>query len=217
MVYDWFEERLEVQSIVDDVLSKFVPLHVNIFYCFGGVVFTMFLLQAISGFCMLVYYRPNVSEAFYSVFYIMFNVNLGWFIRFLHRWSSSLIILSLIVHLSRVYISGGFKKPRELTWLSGCLLVIISVLFGVTGYSLPWDQLGFWACKIVTSVPESLNELYLGLGYFIVLALRGGTSVTQYTLSRLFVIHTVLLPLVCGLLILIHFLLIRKQGISGPL
>ena len=116
LLCDWFEERLELQSISDDILSKFVPAHVNTFYCFGGLVFTSFLVQLSTGFSLTLYYRPTVIEAYSSVQSVVSKVNLGWLIRSTHRWSSGTMVLTLILHVSRVYLTGGFKKPRELIW-----------------------------------------------------------------------------------------------------
>ena len=183
-VYDWFEERLEVQAIADDISSKYVPPHVNIFYCFGGIVFTCFLVQVATGFAMTFYYRPSVVDAFASVEYIMTSVNFGWLIRSIHRWSASMMVM-----------------------------MVVTVSFGVTGYSLPWDQVGFWACKIVTGVPAAVPVV----GPPLVLILRGGESVGQSTLTRFYSAHTFVLPLAAAVLMLTHFLMIRKQGISGPL
>merc|ERR1719161_3093528 len=121
----------------------------------------------------------------------------------------------LILHVSRVYLAGGYKKPREATWITGVVLAILTISFGVTGYSLPWDQVAFWACKIVTATPEAVDELIPGLGSSLVLLLRSGYSVTQYTLTRLYSIHTLLLPSLTLVLLLVHFILLRKQGISG--
>nr|QUE28448.1 PetB [Porphyrostromium boryanum]QUE28672.1 PetB [Porphyrostromium japonicum]QUE29811.1 PetB [Erythrotrichia carnea] len=212
-VYDWFEERLEIQAIADDITSKYVPPHVNIFYCFGGIVFTCFIMQVASGFAMTFYYRPTVAEAFSSVEYIMTSVNLGWLIRSVHRWSASMMVLTMILHSFRVYLTGGFKRPRELTWVTGVLLAVLTVSFGVTGYSLPWDQVGFWAVKIVTGVPDAIPVV----GTNIVELLRGGVSVGQGTLTRFYSLHTFVLPLLTAVVMLAHFLMIRKQGISGPL
>nr|YP_009369886.1 cytochrome b6 [Boldia erythrosiphon]ARO90574.1 cytochrome b6 [Boldia erythrosiphon] len=212
-VYDWFEERLEIQAIGDDITSKYVPPHVNIFYCLGGIVLVCFIMQVVSGFAMTFYYRPTVAEAFSSVEYIMTDVNFGWLIRSIHRWSASMLVLMMILHSFRVYLTGGFKKPRELTWVTGVLLAVLTVSFGVTGYSLPWDQVGFWAVKIVTGVPEAIPVIGSGL----VELLRGGVSVGQGTLTRFYSIHTLLLPLLTIIVMLMHFLMIRKQGISGPL
>jgi len=212
-VYDWFQERLEIQAIADDITSKYVPPHVNIFYCLGGITLTCFIVQVATGFAMTFYYRPTVTEAFASVQYIMTEVNFGWLIRSVHRWSASMMVLNMILHVCRVYLTGGFKKPRELTWVTGVALASVTVSFGVTGYSLPWDQVGYWACKIVTGVPEAIPVV----GSLIVGVLRGGVSVGQGTLTRFYSAHTFVLPVVAAVLMLTHFVMIRNQGISGPL
>jgi cytochrome b6 len=212
-IYNWFEERLEIQAIADDISSKYVPPHVNIFYCFGGITFVCFLVQVATGFAMTFYYRPSVADAFASIEYMMTQVNSGWLIRSIHRWSASMMVLMMILHVFRVYLTGGFKKPRELTWVTGVILASVTVSFGVTGYSLPWDQIGYWACKIVTGVPEAIPVV----GGNLVELLRGGTSVGQGTLTRFYSLHTFVLPLITAVFMLAHFLMIRKQGISGPL
>ena len=211
-VYDWFEERLEIQAIADDITSKYVPPHVNIFYCLGGITPTRFLVQVATGFAMTFYHRPTVTEAFYSVQYTMTEVNFGWLIRSVHRWSASMMVLMMILHVFRVYLTGGFKKPRELTWVTGVILAVSTVSFGVTGYSLPWDQIGYWAVKIVTGVPEAIPLV----GSSLVELLRGSASVGQSTLTRFYSLHTFVLPLLTAVFMLMHFLMIRKQGISGP-
>ena len=212
-VYDWFQERLEIQAIADDITSKYVPPHVNIFYCLGGITLTCFIVQVATGFAMTFYYRPTVTEAFASVDFIMTEVNFGWLIRSVHRWSASMMVLNMILHVCRVYLTGGFKKPRELTWVTGVALASVTVSFGVTGYSLPWDQVGYWACKIVTGVPDAVPIV----GGLLVQVLRGGVSVGQSTLTRFYSAHTFVLPVVAVVLMLTHFVMIRKQGISGPL
>ena len=212
-VYDWFQERLEIQAIADDITSKYVPPHVNIFYCLGGITLTCFIVQVATGFAMTFYYSPTVTEAFASVQYIMTEVNFGWLIRSVHRWSASMMVLNMILHVCRVYLTGGFKKPRELTWVTGVALASVTVSFGVTGYSLPWDQVGYWACKIVTGVPDAIPVV----GGLVVGLLRGGVSVGQSTLTRFYSAHTFVLPVVAAVLMLTHFVMIRKQGISGPL
>ena len=217
LIYDWCEERLEIQSIADDILAKFVPAHVNIFYCLGGILLVSFIFQGGSGFALTIYYQPTVVEAFPSLQLILYHVNLGWFIKSIHRWSSGVIEVILILHIARVYLTGGFKKPRELIWITGIILGSTTVSFGVTGYSLPWDQVGYWACKIITAVPEALDKITVGIGEISVLTLRGGFSVNQSTLTRLYSIHTFVLPLVTLILVIIHFSILRKQGISGPL
>jgi cytochrome b6 len=211
--FKWFDERLDIQALDDDISSKYVPPHVNIFYCLGGVTLVCFLIQFATGFAMTFYYKPTVAEAFTSVQYIMTDVSFGWLIRSIHRWSASMMVLMMILHVFRVYLTGGFKKPRELTWITGVILGVITVSFGVTGYSLPWDQLGYWAVNIVSGVPEAIPVV----GSTIVELMRGGTGVGQSTLSRFYSLHTFVLPWLIAVFMLAHFLMIRKQGISGPL
>ena len=211
--FQWFNERLEIQAISDDISSKYVPPHVNIFYCFGGITLTCFLIQFATGFCMTFYYKPNVAEAFTSVQYLMNEVSFGWLIRSIHRWSASMMVLMLILHSFRVYLTGGFKNPRELTWITGVTMAVLTVSFGVTGYSLPWDQVGYWAVKIVSGVPAAIPIV----GDQMVELLRGDVSVGQATLTRFYSLHTFVLPWLIAVFMLLHFLMIRKQGISGPL
>merc|ERR1712209_359424 len=176
-------------GIADDISSKYVPPHVNIFYCIGGITFTCFLVQVATGFAMTFYYRPTVSEAFASVQYIMTEVNFGWLIRSIHRWSASMMVLMMILHVCRVYLTGGFKKPRELTWVTGVIMAIC------------------------TGIPDAIPVV----GPSLVEILRGGVGVGQGTLTRFYSLHTFVMPLLTSVFMLIHFLMIRKQGISGPL
>jgi cytochrome b6 len=162
---------------------------------------------------MTFYYKPTVAEAFTSVQYIMNEVNFGWLIRSIHRWSASMMVLMMILHIFRVYLTGGFKKPRELTWVVGVMLAVTTVSFGVTGYSLPWDQVGYWAVNIVSGVPAAIPVV----GDQLVTLMRGSESVGQATLTRFYSLHTFVLPWIIAVLLLAHFLMIRKQGISGPL
>ncbi|KAK2646540.1 hypothetical protein Ddye_021735, partial [Dipteronia dyeriana] len=158
-VYNWFEEHLEIQAIADDITSIYVPPHVNIFYCLGGITLTCFLVQFATGFAMIFYHRPTITEAFASVQYIMTEANFGWLIRSVHRWSASMMVLMIILHAFLVYLTSGFKKPSELTWLIGVVLAVLTTSFGITGYSLPWDQIGYLAVKIVTGVSEVIPIL----------------------------------------------------------
>ena len=211
--FQWFQERLEIQAISDDITSKYVPPHVNIFYCLGGITLVCFLIQFATGFAMTFYYKPTVAEAFTSIQYIMNEVSFGWLIRSIHRWSASMMVLMMILHIFRVYLTGGFKKPRELTWVTGVVLAVITVTFGVTGYSLPWDQVGYWAVKIVSGVPAAVPVV----GDLVVELMRGGESVGQATLTRFYSLHIFVLPWSIAVFMLAHFLMVRKQGISGPL
>ena len=145
--YEWFDERLDLQGIVDDITEKYVPPHVNIFYCLGGLTFTCFIVQVATRFAMTFFYTPTVERAYRSVQTLLTTVHFRWLIRSVHRWSASMMVLTMILHIFRVYLTGGFKKPRELTWITRVLLAVLTVSFGVTGYSLPWDQV---AIPIIT-------------------------------------------------------------------
>ena len=177
----------------------------------------MFLLQVVTGMSLTMAYSPTVMSAFTSVSFITYHTHLGWTIRTLHRWCGSSMVCVLIQHKTHTYLTGGLKRPRELIWITGIILAVIIISFGVTGYTLPWDQLGYWACKIVTLVPEALDTLVPGIGLALVLILRGGFSIRSGRLSRLYSIHTFLLPIISLVLIVSHFSMLRKQGISGPL
>jgi cytochrome b6 len=155
---------------------------------------------------MTFYYRLTVTEDFASVQYLMTEVNFGWLIRSIHRWSASMMVLMIILHVFRVYLTGGFKKPHELTWVTGVILGVLTISFGVTGYSLPWDQIGYWAVKIVTGVPEAIPVI----GSPLVELLRGIVSMGQSTLTHFYSLHTFILPLLTAVFMPMHFLMIRK-------
>ncbi|KAL4179638.1 hypothetical protein AMTRI_Chr13g88290 [Amborella trichopoda] len=140
---------------------------------------------------MIFYYRPIVTEAFTSVHYIMIEVNFGWLIRLVHRWLASMMVPMMILHVFHVYLIGGFKIPRDFTWIMGVVLAVLTASFGLTGYSLPRDKIGYWAAKIMTSVPKAISIIGLPLVEF----LRGSASVGQSTLTRFYSLHTFVLPL----------------------
>ena len=211
---DWVEKRLPVMDSYKKHLSEYpMPKSFNFWYLFGSLAMLVLVNQILTGIWLTMNYTPTGEGAYASVEYIMTSVNFGWLIRSIHRWSASMMVMMMVLHVFRVYLTGGFKKPRELTWVTGVILAVVTVSFGVTGYSLPWDQVGFWACKIVTGVPAAVPIV----GPPLVLVLRGGESVGQSTLTRFYSAHTFVLPLAAAVLMLTHFLMIRKQGISGPL
>ena len=210
----WIDERFPLSSFIKNHLTEYyAPKNFNFWYFFGALALFVFVMQILTGIFLTMHYKPDAAQAFASVEYIMTSVNFGWLIRSVHRWSASMTVMMMVLHVFRVYLTGGFKKPRELTWVTGVILAVVTVSFGVTGYSLPWDQVGFWACKIVTGVPAAVPVI----GPPLVLVLRGGESVGQSTLTRFYSAHTFVLPLAAAVLMLTHFLMIRKQGISGPL
>jgi cytochrome b6 len=213
LVFDWFDERLDLQDIAEDVSSKYVPPHVNIFYCLRRLTLTCFIVQVATGFAMTFYYSPNIANAYISVENIMTKINFGWLIRSIHRWSASMMVLTMILHVFRVYLTGRFKRPRELTWISRVILRVLTVSFRVTGYSLPYDQIRYWAAKIVSGVPDAVPVV----GGTLVELIRGSASIRQATLTRFYSLHTFVLPWITTIFLLFHFVMIRKQRISGPL
>ena len=217
MSFTWFEERHEGQTLVDDVVTKHVPPHIGLFYCLGGIVFMALVAQFTSGLVLTFYFTPTVDDAYLSVEPLELSRHSGQLFGSVHRWASNLMLLAILLHLSRVYLTGGLKKPRELTWVSGALLSFLALSFGVSGYSLPWDEIGFWALQVVSAVPETTDDFLPGVGSSIVCPIRGGFSIGQETLNRAFTAHTLTLPAGAAIVSLLHFLLIRKQSVSGPL
>jgi len=207
----------EGQTLVDDVVTKHVPPHIGLFYCLGGIVFMALVAQFTSGLVLTFYFTPTVDDAYLSVEPLELSRHSGQLFGSVHRWASNLMLLAILLHLSRVYLTGGLKKPRELTWVSGALLSFLALSFGVSGYSLPWDEIGFWALQVVSAVPETTDDFLPGVGSSIVCPIRGGFSIGQETLNRAFTAHTLTLPAGAAIVSLLHFLLIRKQSVSGPL
>ncbi|KAJ0773671.1 putative cytochrome b/b6, di-heme cytochrome, transmembrane, cytochrome b6, PetB [Helianthus annuus] len=148
---------------------------------------------------MTFYYRPTVTDAFASVRYIMTEANFGWLIRSVHRWSASMMVLMMILHVFR-YRCGSV------------VLAVLTASFGVTGYSLPWDQIGYWAVKIVTGVPDAIPVI----GSPLVKLLRGSASVGQSTLTRFYSLHTFVLPLLTAVFMLMHFPMVRGSLLLLP-
>ncbi len=212
-VVDWVQERIDIRgalSFLSDNFRKPVPRHANFLYTFGSIALFIFALQAITGILMLVYYKPTISEAYDSVHYIHETVPFGWLIRQIHVWGANLMVFVVIVHMVKTYFYGAYKKPREITWVFGILLLGLVLGFGFTGYLLPWDQLAFWATTVGTEAPGSIPVL----GPLVRELLRGQTEVGQATLGRFFVAHVILLPFLFGGTVAVHLLLIRYLGTS---
>nr|UFP91584.1 cytochrome b6 [Selaginella erythropus] len=211
-VYDRFEERPEIQSIADDITSKHVPPHVNTPHRLGGITPTCFPVQVATGSATTSHHRPTATEALGPVRYTMTEVNFGWFIRSVHRWPASTMVSMMIPHASRVYLTGGSKKPRESTRVTGVVLAAPTVSLGVTGHPSPWDQIGHRAVKIVTGVPEAIPVI----GSPSVELPRGSVSVGQSTSTRFHSSHTSASPPLTAAFMPMHSPMIRKQGIPGP-
>ena len=211
---DWTEERFHLKEPLGKVLSKPVPMFATAwYYCLGGISFALFGVLGITGIMLAFYYQPTPEGAYASIQYIENEVLFGSSIRAIHHWSANGMVVVVIAHMLRVFITGAFKPPRELNWMSGVFLLVITLAFGLTGYLLPWDQTAFWASTVATEIAGAEP----GIGNLALVFLRGGWEVTAVTLSRFFALHVLVLPAVIILFLVAHFFMIRRQGIARPL
>jgi quinol-cytochrome oxidoreductase complex cytochrome b subunit len=212
-MYAWLDERLDLAGLTAPLRHKTVPVHYHTYwYYLGGITLFLFMIQVATGILLLLYYRPGVNEAFESVQYIMTRVQFGWLIRSIHSWAANLMVFTAFVHMFSVLFLRAYRKPRELTWISGMLLLFLVMGFGFSGYLLPWNQLAFFATKVGTDIARQVPVI----GPAITVFLRGGEEVTGATLSRFFGFHVALLPGISVLLVGIHLFLIQRQGMSVP-
>lgn len=210
----WLDERLGTDALAKMAHKKEVPIHRHeIWYYFGGMTLFLFVVQVATGIMLLLYYRPSAENAFESVQFIITEVQFGWLIRSVHSWSANLLIAALFVHMFSVYFLKAYRSPREITWLSGAVLLFIALGFGFSGYLLPWNKLAYSATKVGTEIAGVVPVV----GRFLVRFLRGGDDVTGATLTRFFGFHVAVLPAMTTALLAIHVLLVQKHGMSVPL
>src|SRR6478752_4968455 len=210
----WLNDRLGLASIRALIDHKTVPVHsATMWYYFGGITLFLFIIQVMTGVLLLLYYRPSATEAYESVQFIVTKVEFGWLIRNIHSWSANLLIAAAFAHLFSVFLLKSYRKPRELTWVSGMLLLFLMLGFGFSGYLLPWNELSFFATKVGTGIAGSVPLA----GPFLLRLLRGGDDVTGATLSRFFGMHVAVLPAVSTALVALHLLFVQRQGMSVPL
>jgi cytochrome b6 len=209
----WFEERFGLADVRKFLAHKTVPVHsATIWYYFGGITLFLFVIQVLTGILLLLYYRPTTSEAYESVQFIMTRVRYGWLVRSIHSWSANLMILAAFIHMFSVVFLRSFRRPREVTWLSGIVLLGLSLAFGFSGYLLPWNTISYFATKVGTDMAASLPWIGEPLARF----LRGGDEVGGATLTRFFGFHVAVLPGITTLALLLHLALVQKFGISSP-
>jgi len=212
-VLGWLDDRLHLDALRGAADHKTVPVHrYSVIYYFGGMTLFFFAVQVATGILLMLYYRPSAENAFESVEFLMTSVPFGWLIRSLHSWSANLMVLSAFVHLATVYFAKGYRPPREVTWITGCLLFFLTLGFGFSGYLLPWNQLAFFATKVGTEIAGAVP----GVGDWLVRFLRGGDRVTGATLSRFYGWHVAILPALTTALLVVHVLLVQVHGMSVP-
>jgi cytochrome b6 len=212
-VRKWIDDRFGLNELMKFVHHKTVPQHsYSYWYFLGGMTLFLFVIQVMTGILLLLYYRPSPDNAYESVQYIMAHVRFGWLIRSIHSWSANLMVLTAFAHMFSVFFLKAYRKPRELTWLSGMLLLFIVLGFGFSGYLLPWNTLSFFATKVGTDIAGQVPFV----GHWIMVFLRGGEDVTGATLTRFFGFHVAVLPGLATMLLLAHLGLVQKFGISVP-
>jgi cytochrome b6 len=210
----WVDERLNLSGIRHFIAEKGVPVHTQkLWYYLGGITLFLFMIQVASGILLLLYYRPSSSEAYESVQFIVTQVEFGWLIRNIHSWSANLLILAAFGHMFSVFFLKSYRKPRELTWVSGVFLLFLMLGFGFSGYLLPWNEVSFFATKVGTGIAGAVPVV----GRPMLRFLRGGDDVTGATLSRFYALHVAVLPALTTLLLALHLLFVQRQGMSIPI
>jgi quinol-cytochrome oxidoreductase complex cytochrome b subunit len=209
-LFGWFDERLGLNDLYKATLDRPEPKG-NWWNTLGSASLFLFVMQGLTGIFLTVYYTPSPDHAYDSIQYIMTGVQFGWLIRGIHHWGASLMVMVVFIHMLRVFVTASYKYPRELTWLIGVGLLLLTLGMGFTGYLLPWNQKAFWATTVGTAIAGSVPWV----GEFILKALRGGTDLNALTLSRFFSAHIWILPVLLVGLIGVHIFLIIRHGESA--
>lgn len=210
---DWLDSRTGYRSLAARLLDEELPSGTGWPFTTGSVVTLLVGCQFITGVGLSMYYVPAPSLAYDSVRFIMSSLPLGWLMRGLHYWGASFLVVAAVVHMLRVFLLGSYKAPREATWLSGLLMLLVILGFSLSGYLLPWDQKAYWATTVTINVARSTPLI----GDQIASVMRGGPDLGALTLGRWFSAHVFLLPATLVTLIVAHIALMRKHGISGPI
>ncbi|PKN95151.1 MAG: cytochrome b6 [Chloroflexi bacterium HGW-Chloroflexi-6] len=208
-VYSWLDERIGFDDFNKNLLDRPEP-HGNWWNTLGSASLFLFIMQALTGIFLTVYYTPSPDHAYDSILYIMNEVQFGWLVRGIHHWGASLMVLVVFIHMLRTFVTASYKYPRELTWLIGIGLLLMTVGMGFTGYLLPWHQMAYWATTVGTQIAGSVPFL----GDFILKALRGGPDLSALTLQRFYAAHIWILPALLIALIGVHLYLIIRHGES---
>jgi cytochrome b6 len=206
-------ERLGLAGVQHFLAKKRVPIHrTTPFYFLGGMALFLFVIQLVTGMLLSLYYKPSPDQAFESVQAIMTEVDFGWLVRSAHAWSANLLIGILFLHILTTYIMRAYRRPREITWLSGMLLFFLFLAFGFSGYLLPWNQLAFFATRVGTAMVGSVPLV----GDQLLLWARSGENVTGETLVRFYALHVAVFPVISFVLLGVHLYLVQKHGMSIP-
>jgi cytochrome b6 len=213
-LFQWVDDRFKIGALIEYMSGKVVPVHGHSFiYYFGGISLFLFIVQVVTGILLLMYYRPGADSAYESVRFIISNVSFGWLIRSIHSWSANLMVLAVFIHMFSVFFTQAYRKPRELTWLSGMGMMGLVMAFGFSGYLLPWNELAYFATRVGTGMAGALPVI----GEQLMIVMRGGEEVTGATIGRFFGLHVAILPGVFTVLLSAHLIFIQRQGMSEPI
>ncbi len=209
---DWLEERSGLVGGVRYFLMRKVPSDTNWMQTLGSASLTAFLVQAITGVILAMYYKPSPHDAYSSIQNITDHVFMGWLVRGMHKWGASVFIILMFLHMGRVFLFGAYKYPRELNWIVGVLILVLGLMEGFTGYLLPWDQTAYWA----SVVGINLNGTAPFLGPWLAQFLRSGQEISGDTLSRFYSLHMLVIPGGIIALITLHLYLVIRLGVTSP-
>lgn len=207
---NWLDVRFGLRDVWEAIFLRKIP-HVNWLYTFGSATLFLAILQAVTGILLTLYYVPTPDHAYDSVVFITTILPAGWFIRGLHHWGASAMVVVTAAHLLRVFFYGAYKYPREATWITGVFLFLIVIGFGFTGYLLPWDQRAYWA----TIVGTRIIGVAPGVGEWMLRIARGGDGLSAVTLARFYGTHIWVLPASLATLVLVHLYLVIRIGITA--
>jgi cytochrome b6 len=212
-VWTWLDERADAEALRHLLSAKVVPKHrYSVFYYLGGMALFLLAVQLGTGLLLLLYYEPGVSTAYESVKRISGEIPFGWLVRSIHRWSADIFIGVLALHMFTAFFMKAYRRPRELTWLTGVGALGLALGFGFSGYLLPWDETAFFATSVGTAVAGAVPVV----GQALLQLLRGSDDVSGATLARFFALHVVVLPFAALGLLGAHLLLVQKHGMSIP-
>jgi quinol---cytochrome c reductase cytochrome b subunit, bacillus type len=209
---DWLEERSGLVGATKYFLFRNVPSDTNWMQTLGSAALTAFIVQAVTGVILAMYYKPSPHDAYPSILNITDHVTMGWLVRGMHKWGASVFIILLFLHMGRVFLFGAYKYPRELNWIIGVLILVLGLTEGFTGYLLPWDQTAYWA----SVVGINLNGTAPFLGPWLAQFLRGGQEISGDTLSRFYSLHMLIIPAGIIGLITLHLYLVIRLGVTSP-
>ncbi len=211
-ILDWLDERTGWKKIKEVILDRHIPKGVNWWYTLGSVTLFLFVIQAVTGILLAMHYSPSTDHAYDSVRYLSNEIPMGRWIRAIHKWGATGMVVAVTLHLIRVFFMGAYKYPREITWLTGVGLFCLVVGFGFTGYLLPWDQKAYWA----TTVGAHMVEQVPYLGPSLAKIMKGSQDLGAVTLARFYAIHVLVFPALLLSLMALHLFLVVWHSISAP-